>query len=146
MTGVVPIDISTVKVEKLTSEERQRCNPEGLCLRCREKGHMAKDYPKRQLQSSTTVSDAPSVPEIKSSPFEGSRLGLLTSIASVNDHFVRVLLDDGSPINVLSRRLMKTLNVKTTDADFAAIMPDGRSHALAETVEPLEIHIGLYQD
>ncbi|KAK1867157.1 hypothetical protein I4F81_009666 [Pyropia yezoensis] len=41
---------------------------------------------------------------------------------------------------------MKTLNVKTPETDFAAKMPDGRSHVLAETIEPLEIHIGLYQE
>lgn len=39
----VPMDISSIKVEKLTPEERQRCMREGLCLRCREKGHLAKD-------------------------------------------------------------------------------------------------------
>eukprot|EP00170_Pyropia_yezoensis_P000123 contig_1036_g124 len=47
-TGVVPMDISSIKVEKLTPEERQRCMREGLCLRCREKGHLAKDCPKGQ--------------------------------------------------------------------------------------------------
>lgn len=47
-TGVVPMDISSIKVEKLTPDERQRCMREGLCLRCREKGHMAKDCPKGQ--------------------------------------------------------------------------------------------------
>lgn len=44
----VPMDISSIKVEKLTPEERQRCMREGLCLRCREKGHLAKDCPKGQ--------------------------------------------------------------------------------------------------
>lgn len=48
MTGVMPMDISTIKVENLTPEEGQRCMREGLCLRCREKGHMAKDCPKSQ--------------------------------------------------------------------------------------------------
>ena len=47
-TGVIPMEISSIKVEKLTPEERQRCMREGLCLRCREKGHMAKDCPKGQ--------------------------------------------------------------------------------------------------
>lgn len=46
--GVVPMDISSIKIEKLTPDERQRCMREGLCLRCREKGHMAKDCPKGQ--------------------------------------------------------------------------------------------------
>ena len=44
----VPMDISSIKVDKLTPDERQRCMREGLCLRCREKGHMAKDCPKGQ--------------------------------------------------------------------------------------------------
>ncbi|GAB0492695.1 hypothetical protein MMPV_003964 [Pyropia vietnamensis] len=42
----VPMDLSSVKVVKLTPEERQRCMREGLCLRCRQKGHLAKDCPK----------------------------------------------------------------------------------------------------
>lgn len=46
--GAVPMDISSIKVQKLTPEERQRCMREGLCLRCREKGHLAKDCPKGQ--------------------------------------------------------------------------------------------------
>ena len=45
-TGAAPMDLSSVKVEKLTPEERQRCMREGLCLRCRAKGHLAKDCPK----------------------------------------------------------------------------------------------------
>lgn len=44
-TGVVPMDISSIKVDKLTPDERQRCMRESLCLRCREKGHLAKDCP-----------------------------------------------------------------------------------------------------
>jgi len=47
-SGVAPMDLSTIKVSKLTPEERQRCMREGLCLRCREKGHLAKDCPKGQ--------------------------------------------------------------------------------------------------
>lgn len=81
-----------------------------------------------------------------SSPFEGPRLGLLLSTASVNGKVVKVLFDDGSPINVVSRRLVTSLHVKTKGTDFAASMPDGRSHVLAETVDPLEIHIGPYQE
>jgi len=46
--GVAPMDLSSIKVAKLTPEERQRCMNEGLCLRCREKGHLAKDCPKGQ--------------------------------------------------------------------------------------------------
>jgi len=47
-SGVASMDLSTIKVSKLTPEERQRCMREGLCLRCREKGHPAKDCPKGQ--------------------------------------------------------------------------------------------------
>ncbi len=49
--GPVPMDIGnvqihTVKLNKLTPAEREKCMKEGLCLRCREKGHMAKNRPK----------------------------------------------------------------------------------------------------
>lgn len=44
--GPVPMEISNVQLGKLTPEERKRCMREGLCLRCRAKGHMAKDCPK----------------------------------------------------------------------------------------------------
>ena len=44
----VPMDISNIPVSKLTPEERKRCMRDGLCLRCRQKGHMAKDCPKGQ--------------------------------------------------------------------------------------------------
>ena len=47
-SGVAPMDLSSIKIEKLTPEERQRCMREGLCLRCREKGHLARDCPKGQ--------------------------------------------------------------------------------------------------
>jgi len=47
-SGVAAMDLSTIKVSKLTPEERQRCMRKGLCLRCREKGHLAKDCPKGQ--------------------------------------------------------------------------------------------------
>jgi len=47
-SGVAPMNLSTIKVSKLTPEERQRCMREGLCLRFREKGHVAKDCPKGQ--------------------------------------------------------------------------------------------------
>jgi len=46
--GLAPMDLSTIKVSKLTPEARQRCMREGLCLRCREKSHLAKDCPKDQ--------------------------------------------------------------------------------------------------
>lgn len=44
--GSAPMDITNIRLAKLTSEERKRCMREGLCLRCREKGHLAKDCPK----------------------------------------------------------------------------------------------------
>ena len=43
-----PMDIGNIQITKLTKEERNRCFKEGLCLRCREKGHMAKNCPKAQ--------------------------------------------------------------------------------------------------
>ena len=45
----VPMDIGNIQVEKpqkLTAGERERCMKEGLCLRCRKPGHIAKDCPK----------------------------------------------------------------------------------------------------
>lgn len=49
----VPMDIGNVQVgvttiKKLTPAEREKCMKEGRCLRCREKGHMAKNCPKGQ--------------------------------------------------------------------------------------------------
>lgn len=46
MNKPTPMDIGNVQLTKLTNEERERCMKEGLCLRCRQKGHMAKDCPK----------------------------------------------------------------------------------------------------
>ena len=37
------MDVDTVKLEKLTSEEREKCFKEGCCLRCRKPGHFMKD-------------------------------------------------------------------------------------------------------
>jgi hypothetical protein len=37
---------ATIAVQKLTPEERKKCMREGHCLRCREKGHMARECPK----------------------------------------------------------------------------------------------------
>ena len=45
-TNPVPMELGNVQLQKLTPEERQKCMKEGLCLRCREKGHMAKNCPK----------------------------------------------------------------------------------------------------
>jgi len=47
-SGVAPTDLSTIKVAKLTPEERQRCIREGHCLRCRWKSHLAEDCPEGQ--------------------------------------------------------------------------------------------------
>ena len=44
--GVNPPRNANIGLKKLDKEERERCMREGLCLRCREKGHMAKDCPK----------------------------------------------------------------------------------------------------
>ena len=37
------MDVDTVKIEKLTKEEREKCFREGHCLRCRKPGHFMKD-------------------------------------------------------------------------------------------------------
>ena len=39
----VPMDIGNIRLQKLTAEERERCRREGLCFRCRQRGHMAND-------------------------------------------------------------------------------------------------------
>ena len=55
--GPVPMDIGNIGIKsavqnanahlkKLDKDERDRCMREGLCLRCREKGHLAKNCPK----------------------------------------------------------------------------------------------------
>lgn len=92
------------------------------------------------------MKDASSVPENITSPFEGPHLGLLQSTAFVNGHNLKVLFDDVSLISVVTRRLMNTLNAKTTETDLAAAMPDGRSHVPGEIIEHFKIHIGLKQE
>jgi len=52
---------------------------------------------------------APSVSQCTSSPFVGPSRGLLLSTASINGNVVRVLFDDGSPINFVSWRLVRSL-------------------------------------
>ena len=45
----IPMEIGNIqnrKPQKLTPEERERCIKEGLCLRCRQPGHIAKNCPK----------------------------------------------------------------------------------------------------
>lgn len=41
-----PMDIGNIQINRLSKEERIRCMKEGLCLRCREKGHMTRNCPK----------------------------------------------------------------------------------------------------
>ncbi len=53
-SGPVPMDLSATEViKKLTPEQRERCMREGLCLRCRDKGHMARECPKGIGRTST---------------------------------------------------------------------------------------------
>ena len=42
----VPMEIGNVEIKKLTKEEREECMKKGLCLRCRQPGHIAKHCPK----------------------------------------------------------------------------------------------------
>ena len=51
-SGPVPMELGSTAVTKLTPDERQRCMREGLCLRCRQPGHLAKDCPKGQGRES----------------------------------------------------------------------------------------------
>ena len=37
------MELGVIIVKKLTPEERDKCMRQGLCLRCRKPGHMAKD-------------------------------------------------------------------------------------------------------
>lgn len=100
----------------------------------------------KQLRSPAPVPLALSVPENNSSALEGPGLGRLLSTGTVNGHVVKVLYDNGSPINFVCKRLSTSLNVKSQETDFAANMPDGRSHILAETTESLNVVIGAYQE
>jgi Zinc knuckle len=38
-----PMELGAINVKKLTPEERDKCMRQGLGLRCRQPGHMAKD-------------------------------------------------------------------------------------------------------
>jgi hypothetical protein len=55
---------------KLTQDERERCLREGLCLRCRQKGHMAREctaFANRPIPTSgTRVSVASLVAQMQS--------------------------------------------------------------------------------
>jgi len=59
--------------------------------------------------------------------------------------FVRVLFDDGSAINFVSWRLVRSLCIDTKKTNFAADMPDGRSHVLDAT-DALDVEIGGYRE
>lgn len=48
VNGPLPMKIANMQHMKLTPEERMRCMREGLCLRCRTKGHTAKHCPQGQ--------------------------------------------------------------------------------------------------
>ena len=39
------MEVDVIKVAKLSKEEREHCMKEGLCLRCRKKGHVARNCP-----------------------------------------------------------------------------------------------------
>lgn len=41
-----PMEIGNTELKKLTKEEREECMKKGLCLRCRQPGHLAKNCPK----------------------------------------------------------------------------------------------------
>lgn len=41
-----PMEIGNIELKKLTKEERDECMKKGLCLRCRQPGHIAKNCPK----------------------------------------------------------------------------------------------------
>ena len=43
-----PMELGNIQLKKLTPAEREKCMKEGRCLRCREKGHLAKNCPKGQ--------------------------------------------------------------------------------------------------
>jgi hypothetical protein len=52
-TGPIPMELNAVSSTptRLTPDERDRCIKEGLCLRCREKGHIARHCPKNSQRS-----------------------------------------------------------------------------------------------
>jgi hypothetical protein len=52
-TGPIPMELNAVSSAptRLTPDERDRCIKEGLCLRCREKGHIARHCPKNSQRS-----------------------------------------------------------------------------------------------
>ena len=39
------MEVDAIKVAKLSKEEREHCMKKGLCLRCRKKGHVARNCP-----------------------------------------------------------------------------------------------------
>ena len=49
------MELGNVQLQKLFPEEREKCMKEGLCLRSREKGHMAKSCPKGRKELSIYI-------------------------------------------------------------------------------------------
>ena len=45
-----PMDLGNIQLGKLTQEEREKCLRQGLCLRCRKPGHIAKNCPKGKIR------------------------------------------------------------------------------------------------
>ena len=37
------MDVNSIRIEKLTKEEREKCIKEGQCLRCRKPGHYSRN-------------------------------------------------------------------------------------------------------
>ena len=49
------MEVDAIKVAKLSKEEREHCMKEGLCLRCRKKGHVARNCPTFSQGKSASV-------------------------------------------------------------------------------------------
>jgi hypothetical protein len=105
--GPVAMELNaTAAVQKLTPEEREKCLREGLCLRCREKGHRATWHESAQKRKAELVRPpktprlvpaiGPSPPDTVatshilntslSSAFETPHLGLLVAKGFINSH------------------------------------------------------------
>jgi len=84
-------------------------------------------------------------PPCTSYPFIGPSRKLLLSTASITGKVLRVLFDDGSPINFLSWRLVSSLRTNTKKTYFAAGMPESHSHVLDAT-DALDVEMGGYRE
>lgn len=60
-----PMDLSQVKIAKLTPAERLRCIREGRCFYCRELGHMTDKCPAKNRKGATTTTRVAAVKEEK---------------------------------------------------------------------------------